>query len=198
MKIINTEKMKIKEIIKGSTMMLTNSILISSLLFNYVKADVDVSEEDICYTEKYEALYEEQFSNISDEEIDEEFTKIYENENIIIDDEEIKLNNLYIKKLKDGSVFITNDLYLMKNLLTNEVIIGVDWTDICLFKESSVFYNLYQDNLLKNNESISQEDILNYIKDWDGEKHYKTKDLIAQKEVEEILEGDKLVWTMKR
>ena len=96
MKIINTEKMKIKEIIKGSTMMLTNSILISSLLFNYVKADVDVSEEDICYTEKYEALYEEQLSNISDEEIDEEFTKIYENENIIIDDEEIKLNNLYI------------------------------------------------------------------------------------------------------
>ncbi len=196
MKIINTEKMKIKEIIKGSTIMLTNSILMSSLLFNYVKADVN--EEDICYSEKYEAIYDEQLSSINEEQIDEEFTTIYENEKIIIDEEEIELDKLYIKKLTDGSVFITNDLYLLKNLLTNEVIIGVDWTDICLFKESSVFYKLYQDNLLKNNESISKEKILEYIKDWDGEKHYKTADLIAEKETKEILEGDKLVWTMKK
>lgn len=196
MKIINTKKMKINKIIKGSTLMLTNSILISSLLMNYVKADT--SEEDLCYTESYEILCQNIMEEIPDEEIDEEFAKIYDNEQIIIDDKEIGLDKLYIKQLTDETVYLTNDLYLAQDILTGNVIVGGEWTNLCLFKESSVFYNLYEDKLLKNNESISKEDILNYIKDWDGEKHYKTKDLIAEKEAKKILEGDQLVWTMKK
>ena len=196
MKIINTKKMKINKIIKGSTLMLTNSILISSLLMNYVKADT--SEEDLCYTESYEILCQNIMEEIPDEEIYEEFAKIYDNEQIIIDDKEIGLDKLYIKQLTDGTVYLTNDLYLAQDILTGNVIVGGEWTNLCLFKESSVFYNLYEDKLLKNNESISKEDILNYIKDWDGEKHYKTKDLIAEKEAKKILEGDQLVWTMKK
>ena len=196
MKIINTKKMKINKIIKGSTLMLTNSILISSLFMNYVKADIN--EEDLCYTESYEILCQNIMEEITDEEIDEEFSKIYDNEQIIIDDKEIELDKLYIKQLTDGTVYLTNDLYLAQDILTDKVIVGGKWTNLCLFKESSVFYNLYEDKLLKNNESISKEDILNYIKDWDGKKHYKTKDLIAQKEAKKILEGDKLVWTMKK
>ena len=196
MKIINTEKMKINKIIKGSTLMLTNSILISSLLINHVKANT--IEEDLCYTESYEILYQNIMEEISDEEIDEEFAKIYDNEQIIIDDKEIGLDKLYIKQLTDGTVYLTNDLYLAQDILTGNVIVGGEWTNLCLFKESSVFYNLYEDKLLKNKESISKEDILNYIKDWDGEKHYKTKDLIAEKEAKKILEGDQLVWTMKK
>ena len=196
MKIINTKKMKINKIIKGSTLMLTNSILISSLLMNYVKADT--SEEDLCYTESYEILCQNIMEEIPDEEIDEEFAKIYDNEQIIIDDKEIGLDKLYIKQLTDGTVYLTNNLYLAQDILTGNVIVGGEWTNLCLFKESSVFYNLYEDKLLKNKESISKEDILNYIKDWDGEKHYKTKDLIAEKEAKKILEGDQLVWTMKK
>ena len=196
MKIINTKKMKINKIIKGSTLMLTNSILISSLLMNYVKADT--SEEDLCYTESYEILCQNIMEEIPDEEIDEEFAKIYDNEQIIIDDKEIGLDKLYIKQLTDETVYLTNDLYLAQDILTGNVIVGGEWTNLCLFKESSVFYNLYEDKLLKNKESISKEDILNYIKDWDGEKHYKTKDLIAEKEAKKILEGDQLVWTMKK
>ena len=196
MKIINTEKMKINKIIKGSTLMLTNSILISSLLINHVKANT--IEEDLCYTESYEILYQNIMEEISDEEIDEEFAKIYDNEQIVIDNKEIGLDKLYIKQLSDGTVYLTNDLYLVQDILTDKAIVGGEWTNLCLFKESSVFYNLYEDKLLKNNESISKEDILKYIKDWDGEKHYKTKDLIAEKEAKEILEGDQLVWTMKK
>ncbi len=196
MKIINTKKMKINKIIKGSTLMLTNSILISSLLINHVKANT--IEEDLCYTESYEILCQNIMEEIPDEEIDEEFAKIYDNEQIIIDDKEIGLDKLYIKQLTDGTVYLTNDLYLAQDILTGNVIVGGEWTNLCLFKESSVFYNLYEDKLLKNNESISKEDILKYIKDWDGEKHYKTKDLIAEKEAKKMLEGDKLVWTMKK
>ena len=67
-----------------------------------------------------------------------------------------------------------------EDLFTQEII-NAKKTNIVLFKESSIFYELYKNGLIDSNEVILSNEYIDIIKNWDGKKHYKTPDLIAQK-----------------
>ena len=49
------------------------------------------------------------------------------------------------------------------------------------FRESSAFYNLYINKLINEENFEITPNISDYIKNWDGQKHYKTIDLNAEK-----------------
>ncbi len=70
------------------------------------------------------------------------------------------------------------------NLITGEFITAKK-TNIILFKESSAFYELCKDDIINNEIVEITSDYLNYINNWDGEKHYKTLDLAAGKKTNE-------------
>ena len=129
----------------------------------------------------YSVHYLENLDNVKLEDYDYNFNQIYDNVTYKCNKKNYSGMSIYIVSYDDGTVHLIDSDNRKKDLITNEPIIGKR-TKIMPFKQSSVFYDLYSLGVIKDENVILSSDYLNVIAGWNGEKHYKTIDLVAERE----------------
>lgn len=132
----------------------------------------------------YSTHYLDNLGKTDPSDYDSKFGQIYDNVTYSYNGNSYSGESLYIISYEDGSVHLVDSDDRKHDLLTKEDI-NSKRTGICLFKESSVFYELYELGLIKNEHVELSLEYKNVINNWDGKKHYQTVDLVAQKKTEE-------------
>jgi len=117
---------------------------------------------------------------------DSEFENICQNI-MFICDKEYKSNQILIVKYDNGISHLIDADNNKQDLITKESLSGKK-KRICYFNESSVFYELYKQGLIKDNKILLNINLQQIVNDWDGERHNKTLDLAAQKYAKEQYE----------
>ncbi len=146
---------------------------LSSALFLSKDNTILDSEEYERYSLKYLEYLRE-----NEDEFKDNFSEVYKNVAFKYNDKVYNGSSIFIVKYDDNSVHLVDANNNKVDLLTNEAI-NAKRTKIVLFKESSIFYTLYESGFITENEFTLSEDIIKLLISWDGEKHYKTIDLNA-------------------
>lgn len=131
----------------------------------------------------YSTHYLDNLGKINPGDYDTKFGQIYDNVTYSYNGNSYSGTSLYIISYDDGTVHLIDSDDRKHDLLTKEDI-NAKRTGICLFKESSVFYELYEAGIIKNEHVELSPDYKSAINNWDGNKHYQTVDLVAQQETE--------------
>ena len=136
-------------------------------------------------------LYQQAVEDLVNESYDLEFAKISNNPVFIIDDQEYKAKDFYLRTLEDGTVYYSNLKDKNTNLFTQEYMNGKIVKSVAVYK-SSMFYDMYLEGLL-NEEAIKvdKEVYEEYLKEWDGEINDKTYDNAISLKIEEYVEENK-------
>ena len=130
--------------------------------------------------EKY-SYYSEQYINAisgSDYDFDEDFVNIYRNGKYFINDDEYGIKEVYIVKLE-------NEEYHLIKAGDNkrDIITGDSFNDkpvlICCFRDSDVFYKLYEMSQINSDKILLNDFIKNFIILWNGMKHEEVPELRA-------------------
>lgn len=174
-----SKKCKIKNKNTKKMVILAGGIVVFSLAGS-IKFKQKNTEEYINY---YSHFYLESI-NRTDDVFDQKFVNIYNKEDIAIGNKTYKLNSLYLIKNSDDKVYLKVAGEDNIDILTNESF-GRNRKEICAFRDSSLFYVLYQNGILKQNGIENPNEFINIINTWDGEKHDKTKELLAEKRASE-------------
>lgn len=175
-KIIKNNSINKKYIIGG---VLVTTLFISCAKPNNIKKEYDLGQEQYNY---YSTEYMNAINNMNESEFDNNFINIYKNGTYTINNQKYEINTIYISKLKDGSVHIykagennydiinSNEFYEKKKV-------------VCCFRDSSVFFKLYEDGVFTNeNIEIDNQILQDYINEWDSTKHTKLPELKADSE----------------
>ena len=127
---------------------------------------------------------------IKDYNFDEIFDDIYHNGKYIIDNRKYPIDSLYITILEDGSIHL---VYVEENkidILTSTEILSKK-IKITSFRDSSIFYNFYNDGMFTDKElKIDSSTLKPFIDSWDGLSHSETHDL-KLKEVSDKLYNER-------
>lgn len=124
----------------------------------------------------YNDKYYDALSNPSN--IDEKFTKIYDNIKFTYANKEYDSDSIYIVTC-DGSVHLVDADNSKFDLLT-----GSDLSkkkNISKFIDSSVFYNLYKSGVINSYVINLDSSYVNLISNWDGLEHDKSPKTYAKK-----------------
>lgn len=199
MKIKNTEhSKKIKNKNYGKRIIIMSGIIITTLLSAYIKNSKNEAREEINKIEstmdseynKYTSIYQNVVANLDDETFDSNFVALYNNPNIMlqIDEKKYNLDEVYLKKLEDGSYHLIKAGENKIDLLSNENLdIGISKGKL---KDASFFYQMYQDGIF-NSDNIIIDKVLfqQYIDSWDRKIHEEVPGLKAKVETDEIYQN---------
>lgn len=183
MKLNNTqEKRKIirknvplnKIVIGGVVVFSLATVLFSA---NQMKPKILDSEEYGYYS----THYIENLHNITPDNYDSAFNEIYKNVSYSYDGNTYSGSAIYIISYDDGSVHLVDSNNRTHDLLTNEEL-TTKRKYVVPFKESSIFYELYESGIIQDENIQLSSTYSDMIRSWDGKKHYKTVDLVAEKE----------------
>lgn len=183
MKLNNTqEKRKIirknvplKEVIAGGLVIFSLAAVVFSA--NQMKSEILDSEEYGFYS----THYIENLHNINPADYDSKFGEIYENVSYSYDGKTYSGLAIYIISYDDGSVHLVDSNNRAHDLLTNEELTAKR-KHVVPFKESSIFYELYESGIIQDENVQLSSSYSDMISRWDGKKHYKTVDLVAERE----------------
>ena len=128
----------------------------------------------------YHMTYSDAINSLNDNDFDQKFQDIYLNGKYIINDIEYDIKEVYITKLDDESVHIYKAGDNRKDIITNQTFTGKN-KKICCFRDSSIFYELYEANIINDTDIKLDINNINQISNWDGIKSDKTKNLMAEK-----------------
>ena len=132
----------------------------------------------------YSTHYLDILRNLNPNDFDQTFAGIYKNVMYSYNNNFYNGSSVFIVNYDDGSTHLVDSNNPKSDLFTGESI-NSKKTKMVLFKESSLFYELYTNGVITSDSvTLSSE----YINNWDGEKHYQTVDLVAQKEASESYE----------
>ena len=186
MSLKNTEEKQkiIKRNVSLKQVVATGIILFSlaTVAISFDRSDSEIvdSEEHGYYSERY--LENLRTTNPAD--YDSDFGQIYNNVTFSCNGKTYPGSSIYIVSYDDGLVHLIDSDNRKTDLITNESI-NAKRTGIALFKESSIFYELYKANIITNEQVELTPNYLDIIKTWDGEKHYQTVDLVVEQKTEE-------------
>lgn len=152
---------------------------LATVLFsaNQMKPEILDSEEYGFYS----THYIENLHNINPDDYDSKFDEIYKNVSYSYDDNTYSGLAIYIISYDDGSVHLVDSDNRKYDLLTNEVLTAKR-KNVVPFKESSIFYELYESGIIEDENVQLSSAYSDMISRWDGKKHYKTVDLVAERE----------------
>lgn len=190
-----------KRIAVTSEITLTGLLLVSfknnSVQFdrNNYSSDIVSSENDSNHStsinkedayHRYYKIYNEIIQNLNIHQFDDKFLDIYNNGIIVIDGREYPIEKLRLRHLESG---ITHFTFPGKNhvdVFTGEYFDGRE-DAVCPFRNSSIFYQMYQDGSIQSKQIIVNKDIFQtYAKDWDKTIHTETPKLKAEVEANKI------------
>ena len=190
------KKSKIVEVKKVAKKVILGNLTISSLFIfgttgmttreakdesKIVSEEVDDVKRSNCEEYSfYHRTYSDAFNDLNDEDFDQVFQDIYINGKYIINGVEYDIKEVYITKLDDESIHVYKAGDNRKDVITNQIFAGKN-KKICCFRDSSIFYELYENNIINSNEIILDINNIEEINNWDGTKSDKTKHLMAEK-----------------
>ena len=157
---------------------------------NISKKQVNSTNEQTEYYENYDgynyynSIHLNVLNNMDDSQFDESFIDIYDNGKYIINGNKYDVNEIYISKLEDDSVHLykagdnNTDVLSGENLSSKKV-------KSCCFRDSSIFESLYRSGCFVNKQALINSNISKLLNSWNGEKHLKTPQLMANKEASE-------------
>ena len=164
-----------KNISKGVVIFSLAAVMLGLSIESNVQESKIVDSEEYSY---YSGKYLE-YLNTNTDEFDLNFDFIYKNAKYIYNDKEYKGTSIYIVEYDDNTTHLVDANNNMVDLLTEEKITAKR-IKMSLFKESSLFYELYKNGIINNNEIELSKEYIEYIKNWNGERHRETKDLMAE------------------
>ena len=165
----------LKKYIAGSAVVTSLFIAAISMAKNN-EMERQKGEEEYNY---YQSTFIEAVNSIDESSIDVNFDNIWHNGKYIINNKEYSIKQIYISILDNGQVVLTDADQSNINILTNEVFNNKE-VKICLFKNSSVFYQMYQNGIITNEDIILDNNTINYISNWDGKRHNGVAELMAE------------------
>lgn len=156
--------------------------LLSGITINKLKSnDIIEGEEKYGY---YSSIYLSSIQNLDLDYFDNDFIRLYKKDKYLIGNKEYLSSSVYIVKNKDASVYLIKAGENTTDILTDQEK-EYDRESICLFKDSTVFYNMYANGLIDKEMKLDPVQIQSYIQKWDGKKHDKTPELYAEKKASE-------------
>lgn len=132
----------------------------------------------------YSISYLDAKKNMDESNFDQNFINLYNKDNISIGDNSYSSRSIYIVKNNDDSVYLIKAGENTTDLLTGKEF-EYDRKNICLFKDSTIYANLYDNGKLNEDLKFDPSDLTSLIQTWDGEKHDKTPELYAEKQASE-------------
>ena len=181
MKLKNTEYLQIKERKKGKRIGLLAGLSVTTLCLFYVaENNKEYASMDTTMNSEYNyyaSIYLDALNEIANFSFDKNFVDIYRNGKFLYKDYEYSIDDLYVTKATDGNTYIVeagedNDFFTQKEI---EVIKPI------ALKKSTLFWNAYQ-NKVFHDKNINLEEMLwkQYLQNWDGKKHQKVPELLAE------------------
>ena len=137
---------------------------------------------------EYNTIYNGIIERIDEEQFDKEFTRIYNEIEIInINGKEYNINELFARHvIGDGTKIIE------KGNFGFDIVEEKFYEEYCdkyvPFKDASFFYQMYKDSKIDENQKsihLSKEELINYIKNWNGITHEEDKTTIAENKTNE-------------
>lgn len=183
----NTEKeYKIKQSKKLKRILVGTGISVTALCLVYITQKDDLKQEKESTTieteankdtincngrDEYMRMYMENMKELEQKEYDLNFREIYKQSNdmkLIIDEEELPIKSVFIASADDGNDHLLIAGENKTDILTKKPIEGRN--DYYTFRDSSMFYQMYKDGIINNNEiRISKEKMQEYLTNWDHE-----------------------------
>lgn len=162
----------LKEIIVGGVVVFSLAKVVAA---SQMKPEILDSEEYGFYSTHYlEHLRSEDEANY-----DSNFRKIYDNVTYTSGDNTYSGLAVYIVSYDNGEVHLIDSDDRKHDIITGDSVTG-DRVKVMPFRESSVFYELYELGIIQDENVILSDNFIDYINRWDGEKHYQTVDLVAE------------------
>ena len=148
-----------KNISKGVVIFSLAAVMLGLSIESNVQESKIVDSEEYSY---YSGKYLE-YLNTNTDEFDLNFDFIYKNAKYIYNDKEYKGTSIYIVEYDDNTTHLVDANNNMVDLLTEEKITAKR-IKMSLFKESSLFYELYKNGIINNNEIELSKEYIEYIK----------------------------------
>ena len=117
-------------------------------------------------------------------EYDEKFIDIYNNGKYKVEDKQYDIKEVYIVRLDDNNIHLIKAGFNKKDIVTGETF-NEKKVNICCFRDSSIFYELYTIGMINDKNIELDEKLERMLTYWNGEKHKKTPDLNANSIAEE-------------
>lgn len=137
-------------------------------------------------------MYNKAVEDLKNESYDLDFAKLSDNPTFEIDGVEYKGKDFYLRMLENGDVYYSNLKDKNTNLFTKEKMDGEIIKTTAVYK-SSVFYDMYEDGLLKGTPIKVDKDVYQeYADNWDGEINDKTFDNAITLKMQEQVENSKV------
>ena len=168
------ENISFERIIAGGLAVFSLAGAIWGLSENINDGEIMDSKEYMYYSSKYN----EYFDNNPEDNFDPIFTKIYNDAKFICNNQEYDGATIYIVQYDDNSVHLVYSSNNKYDLITGDMI-NAKKTRFVKFRESSAFYELYENGIITDSEINITNDYLNYISNWNGQNHYQTSDTSA-------------------
>lgn len=131
----------------------------------------------------YSSKYLESLKNMDENSFDKNFRTIYDLNEYTINGQTYESRLIYITKYEDGSVHLIKVDEQEDVDLFDKTKIESKQTGFCKFKNSSIYYELYKQGIIKDGEVPSE--VKNLISSWDGKKSTATPSLQAEEEASE-------------
>ena len=130
----------------------------------------------------YNEYYIESLENINMDEFDSKFLEIYKNGILNINGKEYEITNLHLGITEDNVVHLFEGGNNNYDVLLEEEYEN-DCSNLCQFRNSTVFLNLYKNGVITSNYTEVNKDVfINEVKTWDGKSHEETPALKARSE----------------
>lgn len=192
----NTEKnSKIIKHKSSKRYILTTGVIASSLFMIFCQYhQQEKSSKNIESTQddnhnRFSNIYQKIYETLELNQFDQQFLNIYQNGQITIKDEQYTLNQIYLKKCEDETVHFIVAGKNKIDLLTKEVI-NSPFTLTCSFKNTDIFYQMYLDGIIKNEQiEVNPQIYQLYANTWNGERHEQTPELKSEIETNKIYQG---------
>ena len=137
------------------------------------------------YYNTYMRAYVDSLKKMDLREFDSHFIDTYNNVKYLVNNQEYDSNQVYIVELEDNSKHLIIAGENNIDIMTNTKMEGKK-INICCFKESTVFYQMYLDGIIKNNTLVVDNNLSNYVNSWDGKRHSAIPALKAESEASDV------------